>query len=118
MEKGIEIYKNLIDELVKMSRNCADANAVKKGRVPGIDAEKSGINDILSKLSDQERDVLAGFVVEAYHSGIYDTLEQLEWYRCCKEMKISVEGEELPLGKYEGIPCDYVGRRQGWVWPE
>ena len=118
MEKGAEIYKNLIDELVKMSRSCADARAVKKGRVPGIDAEKMGINEVLNRLDENERDILSKFIVEAYHAGIYDTLEQLEWLRCCKNMVITVEGETLPLGKYEGIPNDYIGRRYGWEWSD
>lgn len=29
---------------------------------------------------------MAAFVLDAYGSGIYDTLEQLEWLRCCKDM--------------------------------
>lgn len=118
MGKGAEIYKNFIDELVKMSRSCTDARAVKKGRVPGIDAEKMGINEVLNKLDENERDVLSKFIIEAYHAGIYDTLEQLEWLRCCKNMVITVEGETLPLGKYEGIPNDYIGRRSDWEWSE
>ena len=118
MEKGAEIYKNLIDELVKMSRSCADARTVKKGSVPGIDAEKRGINDVLIKLDENERDILSKFIIEAYHAGIYDTLEQFEWLRSCKNMVITVEGEALPLGKYEGIPNDYIGRRSGWEWPD
>ena len=117
MEKGRELYKTLIDELVKMSRRCADANNVKKGSVRGIAAE-SGINDVLAKLDEKDREILAAFVLDAYGSGIYDTLEQLEWLRCCKDMVITVEGEELPTGKFEGIPCDYIGRRDGWEWPE
>ncbi len=118
MNKGLEIYRNIIDELVKMSRSCADANAVKKGNIQGIDAEVTGANDILNRLSDRERDILAGFILDVYHAGIYDTLEQLEWLRCCKDMVITVEGEVLPMGKYEGIACDYIGRRADWVWPE
>ena len=117
MDKGAAIYQKFIDDLVKMSRSCADANAVKKGKVPGINAEKTGINDILQKLNEQERNILAGFIIEAYSAGIYDTLEQLEWLRCRKDMVVTVENEVLPMGKYEGIPCDYVGRRSGdWEW--
>lgn len=101
-----------------MSKSCADARAVKKGKVPGIDAEKTGINELLSKFNDNERDILANFIVKAYHAGIYDTLEKLEWLRCSKNMIITVEGETLPLDKYEGIPNDYIGRRSDWEWPD
>ena len=118
MDKGIELYKSLIDELAKMSKSCADERACKKGKIPGIDAEKLGINEVLSKLTENERDILSKFIVEVYHSGIFDTLEHLEWLRCCKNMVITVEGEPLPLEKYEGIPNDYIGRRSGWDWPD
>lgn len=118
MNTATERYKDFIDGLVKMSHHCAAANAVQKGRIPGTDAEASGINELLARLSSRERDVLAKFVGEAYHSGIYDTLEQLEWLRCCKGMAVTVEGNALPLGEYEGLPCDYIGRRSGWGWPD
>lgn len=117
MSSGLENYKSLIDSLVKMSGSCAAMTSIKRGEVKGVEA-KSGINDILAKLSDEERDVLANYTLKAYTSGIYDTLEELEWHRVCKDMVITMEGEELPVGKFEGIPCDYIGRCDGWEWPE
>jgi hypothetical protein len=113
-----EMYKEIIDELANMSKDCADARGVKKGKLPGTDAEQMGMNDILKKLNDTERDILAELIIDVYHSGIYDTLEKLEWLRCCKNMELTVEGEKLPLDKYEGIPNDYIGRRSDWEWPE
>ena len=118
MSKGSEIYKALIDDLVKMSRSCVSANRVIKGKVPGAVAAETGINDVLAKLDDKDKTILAQYVLDAYHCGIYDTLEQLEWLRECKDMVITVEGEVLPAGKYEGIPNDYIGRRDDWEWPE
>lgn len=117
MSNGSELYKGLIDELVKMSRSCVAANRVISGEVCGVEAE-TGINDVLGKLNEKEKSILAQYVLDAYHSGIYDTLEQLEWLRECKGMVITVEGEVLPAGKYEGIPNDYIGRRDDWEWPE
>ena len=119
MKNGIELYKNFIDDLVEMSRSCVDSNLVKKGKVTENDETNKEINKILKKLNPKERNILSEFILDTYNSGIYDTLEQLEWLRCCKDMVITIEGENLPLGKYEGIPCDYIGRRSGeWEWPE
>lgn len=117
MNKGSESYKALIDKLAKMSHSCVSANCIMQGEVRGCRAE-TGINDILSKLDEKEKNILAEYVLSAYHSGIFDTLEQLEWLRVCKDMVITVEGEILPTGNYEGISCDYIGRCQGWEWPE
>lgn len=118
MDNGAEIYKGIIDGLVEMSKSCVDATAVRNGKVSGVDAAKSGINEVLYKLNKQELNVLADFILETYHAGIYDTLEQLEWLSCCKDMVITVEGQTLPLDKYEGIPNDYIGRCSDWEWPD
>ena len=73
MDKATEMYKEIIDELANMSKDCADARGVKKGKLPGTDAEQMGMNDILKKLNDTERDILAELIIDVYHSGIYDT---------------------------------------------
>lgn len=117
MEKGAELYKELIDGLVKISGNCANADRVENGLVKGV-AGDAGINKILAKLSEEERKVLAQYISQTYQAGIYDMLVQLEWLRECRGMKIFMEGEELPLGQFEGIPCDYIGRCGDWEWPE
>lgn len=43
---------------------------------------------------------------------------KLVFMNAFKNMEIIVEGEKLPLDKYEGIPNDYIGRRSDWEWPE
>lgn len=116
MDKGTKLYQNLIDELVKMSRECVDANNVKKGNVPANDSEN--INAVLEKLSDKDREVLAEFILGAYSSAIFDVLDLLEWYASCKDMKISIECETLPTDKFEGMQNDFIGRRDGWEWTE
>lgn len=113
MDKAAELYKTLIDELVKISEHSVGADNVRKGRVPAADSEK--INRVLAKLSSTDREVLAAFVAEEYVSGIFDVLE---WYTCCRDMKISVDGEILPTGKFEGMQNDFIGRHGGWKFPD
>lgn len=43
---------------------------------------------------------------------------KLVFMNAFKNVEIIVEGEKLPLDKYEGIPNDYIGRRSDWEWPE
>lgn len=47
MDKGIELYKEFIDNFMTMSENCVDAVSVKKGNVVGCQAQEIGINDVL-----------------------------------------------------------------------
>lgn len=115
MDKGTKLYQEMMDGLVKMSRSCAGASNLRRGKAPGDSSEQ--LNLVLSQLSEEQRNVLADYLLAVYVDGIYDTLDHLEWLRCVKNMSISLEGEELPVGKYEGLSYDFIGRRQGWEWP-
>ena len=114
MDKGAKIYKDFIDELVDMSRRCAHEGRIRIGHDPWNNA----MNAILEKLDDRERTVLANYVLDAYHSAIHDTLFRLEEMRWNLDMTITADGALLPIGDYEGIHCDYIGRREDWEWPD
>lgn len=110
MDRGTEIYKKLIDEFVEMSKSCIDANKIRNRETD------NRMNDILLKLSLEYRNILADYINEAYSDGIFDVLDLLEWYACCRNMKITIDGETLPTGKFEGIQNDFIGRCNGWQW--
>ena len=117
MEDGAKIYRDMMDNIVEMSRNCVAAEWARKIDAKGIeDAPK--LNALFSKLTDEERELLARFATDAYMDGMYDLLCDIEWYVDCRDMKITVEGVALPVTKYEGIGNDFIGRRDGWKWPE
>lgn len=118
MDKGIELYKEFIDNFMTMSENCVDAVSVKKGNVVGCQAQEIGINDVLKKLSSEDRGKLSQFISDVYSSGVFDVLDNLEWLRECREMEMKIDNEVLPMGKFEGIQNAYVGRKSGWQWTE
>ena len=118
MNKGKEIYKNIIDKLVDKSKNCVSADWAISGKVKGNSKDTEKLNAIFSKLSKYERKVLAQYLLETYADGIYDALCEIEWYIDCKDMKITVEGEELPITAFEGLGNDFIGRRNDWEWSE
>ncbi|MBR1568374.1 MAG: hypothetical protein IJ648_05365 [Lachnospiraceae bacterium] len=118
MDKGTKIYQEIIDELVKKSRNCIYADWAINGRAKGTGEHIAKLNELFAKLTPNDRETLAQYALDAYMSGIYDTLCQLEWYIDCKDMKITVEGEELPTKKFEGLGNDFIGRRDDWEWTE
>lgn len=118
MDKGTEIYQEIIDELVKKSRTCVNAKWAINGEAKGIGEHIVRLNELFAKLTPEERETLAQYALDAYNSGIYDTLCDLEWYIDCRDMKIIVEGEELPTTKFEGLGNDFIGRRDDWKWPD
>ena len=95
-----------------------DAKWAIEGEAKGTGEHITRLNALFAKLTQEERETLAQFASDAYMSGIYDTLCDLEWYIDCKDMKITVGGEELPMTKFEGTGNDFIGRRDGWEWTE
>lgn len=116
MDRATELYQEFIDAFAEKSKKCAAREWVLNGEAKGS-GEK--YNAFLKKLSAEDRKTLAEFVERSYFDGIYAALTELEWYIDCRDMKISVEDEELPVQQYEGLGNDFVGRASGeWNWDE
>jgi hypothetical protein len=66
------------------------------------------INEVLARLSEHDRKILAGVVENQFRAGVHQTLVVLH------------EEEVPPFDRaYEGTPFhDYIGRLGGWHWPE
>lgn len=118
MDRGTGIYQALVDALAEKSKSCADANWARNGEAKGSGSQIEKLNAIFAKLTAEERETLAQYALDAYAGGIYDALCELEWYADCRGMKITVEGAELPLSGFEGMGNDFIGRREGWAWPD
>lgn len=116
MDKGTQIYQELMDGIVKMSKHCAEAGWARNGEAKGLPEKSEKLNAIFAKLTAEEREVLAEFALGAYAGGIYDVLCELEWYIDCRSMTISVDGELLPTTAFEGLGNDFIGRCDGWEW--
>lgn len=65
-------------------------------------------NNLLERLSEEDREVLAQMLADAFESGVHETLVVLH------------ETAVPPFEDgYEGAPFnDFVGRLNGWPWPE
>lgn len=65
------------------------------------------MNDLLRRMSQPDREVIAAMLEGAFVSGVHETLVVLHE----KEIPPFDDG-------YEGTPFhDFIGRMQGWGWP-
>lgn len=73
--------------------------------------EQYKLNLLLQRLSQDDRELLAGIMEEAFRGGVFETLYYLEDYNI-----------EPFVGGYEGSPHeDFIGRvdkENTWNWPE
>jgi hypothetical protein len=109
-------YRALIDELVRACRegqgqigaHRAKAGIWNANATPDLFPDQFAMNELLSRLSERDRAVLAGMLEQQFVNGVHSTLVALH------------EAEIPPFDEaYEGTPFhDFVGRLAGWEWPK
>jgi len=111
-----KIYREIVDALVDVCRDGQGQIGPRRVRggtwnrnaSPGFLPDQHEINELLSRLSSKDRDVLAGLLEHQVQVGIFETLKVLEQFRV----------HPFEDG-YEGSPFhDFVGRIADWKWPE
>jgi hypothetical protein len=111
-----QTYRDMIDALVEMchhGQGQIGAERVRKGvwnRNATLQSmpDQHQINALLARLSKEEREALAGMLVQEVELGVFETLKVLERF----EVTPFEEG-------YEGSPYhDFIGRLADWKWPK
>ena len=112
-----ELYRTLIDELVKECREGQGQVGSRRARtgiwnpsadtVPNDLPEQRRINVLLAAIGQEDRELLAQMLVEAFESGMFTALRILHDY----QVSPFEDG-------YEGTPFnDFAGRLDDWPWP-
>lgn len=104
----VELYGKIIDGLVEMCQN--GQGKVYYDRVLSGEwyNDRMDFNELLSKLSTDDRKILAEVISDQISNGVFEALKVLE------------ESGIEPFNKsYEGS-CfnDFIGRMIGWEWPD
>ena len=113
-----EIYRQIIDRLVEVTRNGQGQigpNRVIRGlwnqnATEDVIPEQHAMNQLLVALSNEQRSVLAMMLQDQFVCGVFETLKALEEF-----------GIEPFVDGYEGSPChDFMGRMADnpWPWPD
>jgi hypothetical protein len=109
-------YRAFIDEMVSVCRDGqgqigarrAEEGIWNRNASAEVLPEQHAINVLLARLSPAERRVLAGMLAQEVVTGVFETLKALEAFKV----------PPFETG-YEGSPFnDFVGRLDGWDWPE
>ena len=117
-DEGRDLYRSLIDALVDECRHGGGtvlATWARRGvwnpyalDHPEEMPDEQRMNEVLARMPDGAREVLAGMLMQSYEGGVHDTLRVLH-------------DHGLPPfdDPYEGTPShDFMGRlRTDWDWP-
>jgi len=109
-------YRELIDELVRQCLSGQGSIGPRRARA-GVwnahitkedDPDQHEYNELLARLSLEDRGVLAKLLNDEFYSGVHTALVALH------------EAGIPPFDDgYEGTPFhDFVGRLNGWDWPD
>ncbi|QIF04890.1 DUF6547 family protein [Roseimicrobium sp. ORNL1] len=117
MEKPA-VYKQVIDHLVEECKSGQGQIGPARARQGVWNAnatadfipEQHKINVLLSELTEEQRDILAGVLEQQFSAGVFESLKALEIFA----IKPFEDG-------YEGSPYnDFIGRLtlDDWAWPD
>ena len=115
----LDAYKAIVDELVAETLRFGAATQVaEKGLFSKAPAHRE-YNDFIESLTPEQRDLLSQMLHEERDSTIHDVLALLSWWVDCRELGFTFGGDSMPVDlSGMGLHGDYVGRRDGWHWPE
>lgn len=113
-----EIYKNIIDCLVKRSYPLS-SKLILKDSIFSKSIEKVKYNDFVLNLKGDQKNLLAEMMHLERQSAIHDVLAELTWWIECKDVTICYKGKEMPDSLSDaGMHGDYMARLDDWEWPQ
>ena len=115
MKTPIELYKEFVDELVKCRKGVLGRWITGRGWPDS--PENKAINDLLSQLTSQQREIVARIAEESREEGVHDTLACLD-DEMANGLRLVKEGVELPIDPFESLHYDWVCRCAGDPWPD
>jgi hypothetical protein len=113
----LDVYKNIIDLLVKETVHVGAARHVARGKYLG-NAPESPEAVFIKSLSSKQRKLLAKMMFAERTSAVGDVLSNLSWYIDCHEVGLTHRGQPMPTSVWGGGPhFDYQRRLDGDEWP-
>jgi hypothetical protein len=109
-------YRSAIDALVEMCKsgqgqigaNRFRAGVWNRNANSGMLPEQHKINQILARLTPEDRAALAELLQQEVQTGVFETLKVLEQF-CIAPFEEGYEGSAYN---------DFIGRLDGWSWPK
>jgi len=113
-------YMSFIDGLVRNTyqTESRDELMIKNARFSDTGAHDE-FNKLLESLNEDQRKIIAGILKEERLGVIHSVLAEISYLTTCKDLKILLGEKEVPTDiSGMGINGDFVGRIEGWQWPE
>jgi hypothetical protein len=114
---ALSAYKGFIDDLVENTPSVG-ARLVREEQRFSKAPDAAEINALVARLGADDRELLAKALDRERMSAVHDGLATLTWWLDTERITWASEGDVLPAGIEGGLHMDYVGRLDGWEWPD
>src|ERR1051326_13475 len=117
--RPIDAYKAIIDQLVnETSHGLSEMLISQEGIFSRAPTEKK-FNAFVQSLSVDDRNTLAKMLHIERTAAIHDVLAVLSWWVQARGLSFMFRGESVSVDlSGMGLNGDYIGRQQGWEWPD
>lgn len=116
MKKQLELYKSFVDGLVERKESITARRILSEG-LPNT-ADNAQDNQILSTMSQEQRELLAKLLTQERISGMHDTLSYINELIDLEDLKLIQDGEALDNNNFESLHYDFISRLEGDELPE
>ena len=116
MKKQLELYKSFVDGLVERKESITARRVLSEG-LPNT-ADNAQDNQVLSTMSQEQRELVAKLLTQERISGMHDTLSYINELMDLEDLKLIQYGEALDNNNFESLHYDFMCRLEGDEWPE
>ncbi len=117
MNKSIQLYKEVVDELAQLHKGVHRKWVTEMGwpKIP----KNEKINNLIGKLSNDDKLILVDILESARDGGIHDTLVRLNDRMSIEGLRFVENGVEMAHEPFDTeLYYDWVCRREGDLWPD
>lgn len=116
--RPIDAYKALIDQLVNETSHSVTARIVVERDIFPETSANAVFNDLVRTLAPERRKLLGQMLNDERMGATHDALAVLTWWISSQGLGLTFLGESMPVElSGAGLHGDYIGRRDGWEWP-
>ncbi|HAY93610.1 MAG TPA: hypothetical protein DCY70_06880 [Shewanella sp.] len=115
---SVELWKCFVDEFAQLHDGVFEKWVLQEGSYPNRQ-ENSEINEFLTSLTVQQREILVKMLINARRGGIHDALVRLNDRMDCENGQYYENGIEMEFQPFGStLYYDYVCRREGDNWEQ
>jgi hypothetical protein len=119
----VDAYKAIIDQLVNETTHSVTQQLVTERGFFLETSDNAVFNPLVRSLTPEQRRLLGDMLLQERWGAIHDVLAVLtNWMSSAGSsdgLAFTFEGEPMPVDlSGTGLHGDFVGRRQGWEWPD